>query len=86
MRWKIDQELTVRNINPLFKENYALYDKEEFLLDHDMEFSKIKKLLEKNPNLLKDDPLIGIDYLKIISLIKKKKILETTSNPYDPYN
>lgn len=73
-----------RNIDPLFKENYRAYDKEEFLVDSDLEFSKIKKLLEKNPKVLKEDPLLGIDYLKIINLIKRKKLVETTSNHYDP--
>ena len=57
--------------DPLFKNNYAgKYEKEEFLLDADMEFYKIKKLLEKDANLLKEDPIIGGDYLKIINLIK----------------
>ncbi len=46
IRWRVDQELTRRNIDPLFKDNYAgKYDKEEFLIDSDMEFYKIKKLL-----------------------------------------
>jgi hypothetical protein len=71
IRWRVDQELTKRNIDPLFKNNYAgKYEKEEFLLDADMEFYKIKKLLEKDANLLKEDPIIGGDYLKIINLIK----------------
>lgn len=34
--------------------------------------------------MLKDDPLIGIDYLKIINLIKRKKLIETTSNEFLP--
>ncbi len=71
-----------RNIDPLFKENYRAYDKEEFLLDSDIEFTKIKRLLEKNPKLLKEDPLLGVEYLKIINLIKRKKLVETTSNEY----
>ena len=49
-----------------------------------MEFSKIKKLLEKNPQVLKEDPLLGIDYLKIINMIKRKKLAEMTSDPYNP--
>jgi hypothetical protein len=49
-----------------------------------MEFSKIKKLLEKNPKVLKEDPLLGIDYLKIINMIKRKKLGEMTSDPYNP--
>lgn len=73
-----------RNIDPIFKENYRAYDKEEFLLDSDMEFSKIKKLLEKNPKVLKEDPLLSIDYLKIINLIKRKKLAEMTSDHFNP--
>jgi hypothetical protein len=76
--------LTRRNIEPLFKENYRAYDKEEFLLDSDMEFYKIKKLLEKNPKLLKEDPIIGVDYLKVINLIRRKKLVEITSDEYLP--
>jgi hypothetical protein len=73
-----------RNIDPLFKENYRAYDKEEFLLDSDVEFSKIKRLLEKNPKVLKEDPFLGVDYLKIINLIKRKKLVELTSDEYNP--
>jgi len=54
------------------------------LIDSDIEFYKIKKLLEKNPALLREDPLLGIDYLKIINLIKRQKIIENTSDHYDP--
>lgn len=71
-------------MEPLFKENYRAYDKEEFLLDSDIEFSKIKRLLEKNPKILREDPLLGVDYLKIINLIKRKKLAEYTSSPFDP--
>jgi hypothetical protein len=84
IRWKIDQELTRRNIDPLFKENYRAYDKEEFLIDADIEFFKIKSLLAKNPKMLKEDPFIGIDYIKIINLIKRKKLTELTSNEFLP--
>ncbi len=48
-----------------------------------MEFYKIKKLLSKNPKLLKDDPVLSIDYFKIISLIKRKKLLENTSDSFN---
>ena len=64
----------------MFKLNYRAYDKEEYLLDADMEFYKIKKLLEKNPKILKEDPLMSIDYLKVINLIKRKKVMENTSD------
>lgn len=68
----------------MFKENYRTYDKEEFLIDSDIEFYKIKKILEKNPKILKDDPLIGLDYLKVISLIKRHKLPELSSNEFAP--
>jgi hypothetical protein len=84
IRWRTDQELTRRNIEPVFKDNYAgKYDKEEFLIDAGMEFFKIKKLLTKNPKLLKDDPVLSLDYFKIINLIKRKRLLEDTSDHYN---
>ena len=73
-----------RNVEPVFKENYRAYDKEEFLIDADMEFSKVRTLLQKNPKILKEDPLLGIDYLKIINLIKRKKLVEATSDEFNP--
>lgn len=84
IRWRVDQELTRRSIEPIFKENYYSYDKDEFLFDADFEFVKVKNLLSKSPKLLKDDPILSIDYLKIINLIKQKKLLENTSDQFDP--
>jgi len=46
------------------------YEKEEFLTDADIEFYKVKKLLDKNPAVLRDDPILSIDYHKIITLIR----------------
>ena len=84
IRWRVDQELTRRSIEPIFKENYYTYDKDEFLIDADFEFVKVKNLLSKSPKLLKEDPILSIDYMKIINLIKQKKLLENTTNQYDP--
>lgn len=57
IRWRMDQELTRRNIEPVFKDNYAgKYDKDEFLIDAGMEFFKIKKLLSKIQNCLRTIP------------------------------
>jgi len=84
IRFRVDQELTRRNIDPLFKENYYSYDKNEFLIDADFEFVKVKNLLGNNPRMLKEDPVLSIDYLKIINLIKQKKLLELSSNHFDP--
>jgi len=87
IRWTVDQELVRRNHRPLFHQNYMdKYEKEEFLIDADMEFYKVKKLLEKNPKVLRDDPIISIDYHKIITLIRQKKLVEKTSNHFDPSN
>jgi hypothetical protein len=84
VRFKIDQELVRRNVDPVFKENYRAYDKEEFLVDANIEFVKIKRLLEKNPKILKEDPILAVDYIKILNLIKRKKLLEDTADPYAP--
>lgn len=73
----------MRNIEPIFKDNYAdKYDKEEFLIDADLEFYKIKKLMDKNPKILKEDPIVGLEYYRIIQLIKQKKLLENTSDHF----
>lgn len=50
----------------------------------DIEFYKVKKLLERNPRSLRDDPVISLDYHRIIELIRQKKLLELTGNVYDP--
>ena len=87
IRWKVDQELVRRNHRPLFANNYMeKYEKEEFLVDADMEFFKVKKLLEKNPRVLRDDPVLSIDYHKIITLIRQKKLVEKTSDHFDSGN
>lgn len=77
--------MTRRSIEPLFKDNYTgKYDKHELLIDADIEFTKIKRLLEKNPKILRDDPILTGEYFKIIGLIKQKKLLESTSDHFDP--
>lgn len=73
-----------KNVEPIFKENYYSYTKKEFLLDAEFEFVKIKKLLDKSPRLLKEDPVLSIDYLKIVNLIKQKKLLEMSTDHFDP--
>jgi len=80
----MDQELVKKNVEPVFKENYRMYDKEEFLIDADVEFFKVKELLKKNPRMLKDDPLMSLDYLKILKLIKRTHLVEETSDPFNP--
>ena len=56
------------------------------MLDADIEFYKVKKLLDKNPKVLRDDPVLSIDYHKIITLIRQKKLLERTSDHFDHSN
>ncbi len=53
------------------------------MIDAGMEFFKIKKLLTKNPKLQKDDPVLSLDYFKIINLIKRKRLLEETSDHFN---
>jgi len=38
VRWRVDQELVRRSVQPVFKENLYSYDKDEFLFDADFEF------------------------------------------------
>jgi len=79
----MDQELARRNIDPVFKDFYAdKYDKEEFLIDAGFEFYKLKNLLSKNPRVLKDDPVLSLDYYKIIQLLKQRNIFENTQHPF----
>ena len=67
--------------------NYSeTYEKEEFLIDADIEFYKVKKLLDKNPKVLRDDPVLSLDYHKIITLIRQKKLVEKTSDHFSAAN
>ena len=84
MRWRVDQEMVSRHLEPIFKENYYSYTKDEFMIDAEFEFYKIKNLLSKNPRLLREDPVLSVDYLRIINLIKQKKMLERSSDKFDP--
>jgi len=36
--------------------------------------------------VLKEDPILSIDYLKIIGLIRQRKLLENTANVFDAEN
>ena len=80
IRWRVDQELTSKHIEPIFKESYYSYSKDEFMLDADFEFYKVKNFLNRSPRILKEDPIVGVEYLKVINLIKQKKLLENTSD------
>lgn len=52
------------------------------MIDAGFEFSKLKNLLTKNPKVLKDDPILSLDYYKIIQLLKQKSVLEATEDPF----
>lgn len=54
------------------------------MTDADFEFVKVKNLLSKTPKMLREDPILQIDYMKILNLIKKKKLLENTADQFDP--
>jgi len=71
-------------LEPIFKENYYSYTKDEFMIDAEFEFYKIKNLLAKNPRLLREDPVLSVDYIRIINLIKQKKLMERSSDKFDP--
>lgn len=45
---------------------------------------KVKNLLNRTPKMLREDPILQIEYLKILNLIKTKKLLENTADQYDP--
>ena len=51
LRWRTDQELTMKHIEPIFKDQYYTYTKDEFMADADFEFYKIKNFLQKSPRL-----------------------------------
>jgi len=58
--------------------------KKEFLIDADIEFSKIKHILGKNPDVLIDDPRILPEYVQSLALMRKKRLLELAANPFSP--
>ena len=39
------------------------------MLDADFEFYKVKNFLNRSPRILKEDPIVGVEYLKVINLI-----------------
>ena len=82
LRWKIDQEMVKQHLDPLFRKAYSKYTKDEFMFDADIQFSKLKHFLEKNPRILKEDLVVGQEYMGIINLIRRKKLLEYTTPAY----
>ena len=70
----------------MFGSNYRYYDVTEFMIDSDIEFSKIKKFFENNPKVIEEDKEIGIDYWKLIKKLKRKKIVEISISRFGEYN
>lgn len=78
LRFKIDQKLLKQNKHPLFGSNYKYYKGDEFMLDADHEFYKIKKFLKNDKSKIIDDSEIGHRYEELLETLKRKKILENT--------
>eukprot|EP00831_Metopus_contortus_P072198 TRINITY_DN65913_c0_g2_i1.p1 TRINITY_DN65913_c0_g2~~TRINITY_DN65913_c0_g2_i1.p1 ORF type:complete len:305 (+),score=75.38 TRINITY_DN65913_c0_g2_i1:108-1022(+) len=71
-RWKLDQTLEDNDIDPIFKDNYMHYTREEFLADAKISFNKIKSLMDR-------------DVLEFEEVRNLKRIIceETTRGYYD---
>jgi len=67
-------------MEPIFADGLRSYTYEDFMADSDVEFSKLKSFFDKNPKILKEDPLVGLDYLQILQMIRKTYVVEQTSN------
>lgn len=78
LRFKIDQNLLKQNKHPMFGSNYKYYKGDEFMLDADHEFYKIKKFLKNDKTKIMSDPEIGHRYEELLETLKRKKILENT--------
>jgi hypothetical protein len=83
LRRKIDQTLLKNRKHPIFGANYRYYKYDEFMLDSEIEFHKIKKFLETSPEKIKNDPEIGYKYKELINLLKRKKIGEATTAQFE---
>lgn len=78
LRMKIDQNLIKLNKHPLFSSNYKYYSGDEFMIDTDHEFYKIKKFLQNDKENIIKDPEIGHRYNELLETLKRKKVLENT--------
>lgn len=54
------------------------------MLDTDIQFSQLKKLLDYAPNILKDDVDIGVEYETILKLVRRKKLFENAGQVFNP--
>ena len=71
-------------MDPLFKYYYREYTKDEFMMDSEVTFFKLKRFLQHDPKVLRDDPLITHEYQNILNMIKQKRMMEISANEYDP--
>jgi hypothetical protein len=78
LRRKIDQQLMKGRKHPVFGANYRNYNEEEFMVDADIEFHKIKKFLQTDQHIIKQDPEIGYRYQELIKTLKRKKVIENS--------
>jgi hypothetical protein len=82
LRWKLDQRLESIGLEPVFKDMYYAYTREEFLLSGMVDYHKIKTLLSRASSELKKDPEIGPHLEEIHDLLKKVELLEETTPAY----
>jgi hypothetical protein len=78
IRRKIDQNLIKMRKHPVFGANYRFYEEEEFMIDSEIEFHKIKKFLKEDSSVIKKDPEIGYRYEELLQTLKRKKIIENS--------
>ena len=71
-------------MDPLFKYYYREYTKDEFMMDAEVTFTKLKRFLSNDPKVLRDDPFISHEYQNILNMLKRKWLMELCSNEYDP--
>ena len=49
LRFRVDKELLKRKHDPVFKHAYHLFTKDEFMIDADVEFDRLKRFLNREP-------------------------------------
>ena len=76
IRYKIDQNLLKNQKHPIFGANYRKISQEEFMMDAEVEFHKIKKYLNNSPEVLQEDPEIKEKYKDLIKNLKRRRFTE----------
>lgn len=62
--------------------HYHSFTVDEFMADSKIQFIKIKELLMNTPDYLKDHPSVGLEYFKILSLIRRRYLLERSRRAF----